>query len=88
MLPLFDAVSFKRALCRCRGETVCDHAFGSRLYNGAIDVQAMGENVVGAAPEFARQLGKREASVPAEWDADDTTHVFFDIYGLYMVCCS
>lgn len=47
----------------------------------------MGENIVGAAPEFARQLGTREASMPADWDSDNTTHVFFDIYGLFMVRC-
>lgn len=51
-------------------------------------IQAMGENVVAAAPEIARQLAHREATGLSETDSNDDSHVFFDIYGLYMVVYS
>lgn len=53
-----------------------------RIRRGTL--QAMGDNVVAAVPEFARQLQHHETQ-PDSAD-DESTNVFFDLYGLYMVC--
>ncbi len=45
-------------------------------------LQAMGDNVLAALPEFARQLAHHETQPDT---VGNESNVFFDLYGLYMV---